>query len=228
MRAGLGTVAERGDDLHQSGRRGEARRAPEVHLLRQPDTERVVAHRSAGCVEARAGGYLLSVIAPGLRNAWGTAVGDRHRPRQRLLIFVDVRVLLAIFVIAIAFALYRRRWRLATAIVVTPIVAVVVERFLKRVFQRRYDGALAYPSGHTTLLVVLLGLAVVAVGVAAWTVAIAVVFGLLGALGLSVTFHYFTDTLGGLLLGTALVCLAVRAAGLDRCQPNCDPGHSSG
>ena len=38
--------------------------------------------------------------------------------------------------------------------------------------------------------------------------AIAVVVSVLGALGQAVTYHYFTDTVGAVLLGTAVVCVA--------------------
>ncbi len=51
---------------------------------------------------------------------------------------------------------------------------------------------------------------------------------LLAVLGQAFTYHYFTDTVGAALLTTALVCLAAWAAELDRCQPGCDRGHSSG
>lgn len=161
-------------------------------------------------------------------DGWFIRAGDDHLVLHRLLYFVDLRVLLGIFAVSVAVTLFRRRWRLAAAIVLTPIIAVVGERLAKRFFQRRYDGALAYPSGHTTLMVVLLGFAVIVAGVTVWTVAVATAYCLFGLLGLSVTFHYFTDTVGGVLLGTSLLCLAALAAGLDRCQPGCDPRHSDG
>ena len=92
---------------------------------------------------------------------------------------------------------------------VTPLVAVVAARFAKRVFGRYSDDALAYPSGHTTLAVVVLGLAVLVAGVAAWSVVLATVATVCGALGQAFTYHYFTDTIGAWFLGTALICLAV-------------------
>ena len=46
-------------------------------------------------------------------------------------------------------------------------------------------------------------------------------------LGQAVTYHYFTDTVGAVLLGTAVVCVAALAAKLDTCQPACDADHTS-
>ena len=56
----------------------------------------------------------------------------------------------------------------------------------------------------------------------------AVTVSLLGMLGQGVTYHYFTDTVGALLLGTAVVCVAALAAELDRRQPGCDADHTGG
>jgi len=92
--------------------------------------------------------------------------------------------------------------------VLTPVVAVQLARVCKRLFGRWKGDDLAYPSGHTTLMVVVLGMVVLAAGAQLWVVAASIGFGLLGMLGQAVTYHYFTDTVGGLLLGTSVVCAA--------------------
>jgi membrane-associated phospholipid phosphatase len=112
-----------------------------------------------------------------------------------------------------AFAVYRRRYDLAIATVVCPIVAMAFARVLKPVFGRAKGPGLAYPSGHATTIVVVMGMFVLVTGAAAWAVAVAVVYSVLGSLGVGVSFHYFTDTVGGLLLGTAIVCVAALVLG---------------
>jgi membrane-associated phospholipid phosphatase len=146
-----------------------------------------------------------------------TAVDDcfqryRHSPAHWLLFFTDPRVLTVVLVGCVGIALYRRRRRLAAVAVVSPFVAVAVVELLKRLFDRENGGALAYPSGHTTVTVVVLGIAVLVAGAALWAVLAAVVFCLLGMIGQGVTYHYFTDTIGAVLLGTAFVCVAARFA----------------
>jgi membrane-associated phospholipid phosphatase len=144
-----------------------------------------------------------------------TAVDDwfrqyRHSPAHWLLFFTDPRVLTVILAACVGVALYWRRWRLAAVAAVSPFVAVALVELLKRLFDRENGGALAYPSGHTTVAVVVLGIAVLMAGAALWAVGVAVVFCLLGMVGQGVTYHYFTDTIGALLLGTAIVCVVAR------------------
>jgi PAP2 superfamily protein len=127
----------------------------------------------------------------------------------------------------IAFAC-RRRWRLAALSVATPALALASEQTLKQVFGREKMGGLAYPSGHVALTIVVTSMAVILLGTAVWAVVAAIVINVLGLFGQAFTNHYFTDTIGAALLATALVGIAVRLAGLDRCQPRCDLDHSSG
>jgi hypothetical protein len=140
----------------------------------------------------------------------------RHSPAQWLLFFTDARVLALVLTAAVAVALYRRRWRLAAVMVVSPAVAVALVQLFKRLLDRQKDGYLAYPGGHVTVTVVVLGMVVLLAGAAVWAVLIAVTAVVLGMVGQAVTYHYFTDTVGGLLLGTAIVCVAAQ---LDMCQP---------
>jgi hypothetical protein len=155
-------------------------------------------------------------------------LGAAHPVLDDLLFFSDPRLLVALWSIALIVAGFRRRWRLSAVIAVLPLIAVVAARVCKRLFGRYSGDTLAYPSGHTTLAVVVLGLAVWVAGAAVWAFALAMAATVLAALGQSVTYHYFTDTVGALFLGTSLLCLAARPAKLDRCQPRCDPDHSSG
>jgi membrane-associated phospholipid phosphatase len=152
----------------------------------------------------------------------------RHGPAQWLLVFTDPRVLTLLLLGAAATAAYTRRWRLLAAAVLCPAVGLALEQLLKHLFGREKGGGLAYPSGHTTVMVIVLGMVVLAVGPRVWLLAVAAVYCLLGMIGQGATYHYFTDTVGALFLGTAVVCVAALAAGLDRCQPRCDPRHSDG
>jgi hypothetical protein len=136
-----------------------------------------------------------------------------HSPAHRLLFFTDPPVLALIVLATLAVALHRRQWRLAIATVLCPLLAMGLARLLKPLFARERSGAFAYPSGHTATVVVVMGMVVLVAGAALWAVLLAVVFCLLGIVGQAVTYHYFTDTVGALLLGTAIVCGAALTSG---------------
>mgnify|MGYP002137247464 FL=1 len=132
-----------------------------------------------------------------------------------LLFFTDPRVLMVMLVIAVGITLWLKRWRLAAVIALAPQLAVFIERGLKELFGRHKGGALAYPSGHTVLMVTVLGMIVVAAGAVLWSRVLAGVFVPLGMLGQAFTYHYFTDTVGALLFASSLVCLAARLATME-------------
>lgn len=130
-------------------------------------------------------------------------------------------VMIAVVLAAALGALWQRRWRVAVVVATFPPAAVLLARVLKVMFGREKGGSLAYPSGHTTLMVVALGMGLLVVGWRGWLVAAAAVWAALGILGLAATYHYFTDTVGAVLLGSSIVVVAVRIshrrpAGLQR------------
>jgi membrane-associated phospholipid phosphatase len=150
-----------------------------------------------------------------------------HSPARWLLFFTDPWVLTVALMFGIAVALHVRRNRLAWAMVISPLAGIVAAQALKRVIGRMKGDGLAYPSGHTTTVVIVMGMLVLLAGVAWWSVLVAAVVSILGMIGQGVTHHYFTDTVGGLLLGTAVVCVAATAIELDTRQPASDADHSS-
>ncbi len=160
---------------------------------------------------------------------WFSHAGKSHDGVDDLLLFTKPVLLAVMLLAALAVALFQRRWRLAAVVALTPAVGLAAVRILKPLFERsKGDAGLAYPSGHVTVMVAVVGMIVLVAGARVWVLVSAVAFALLGLTGQALTYHYFTDTIGAALLASALVCLAVRAAGLDRCQPRCDPDHSSG
>ncbi|GAS94503.1 uncharacterized protein RMCC_1469 [Mycolicibacterium canariasense] len=135
-----------------------------------------------------------------------------------MLYFTWGVAMLVLLAVAVLVALWRRRWRLAVVVALCPAVALIGSRVLKRLFGRSKGNgttwAYAYPSGHTTVVTTVTAMLVLAIGYAWWRVALAVVVSVIGGLGMAATdLHYLTDIFGGWLWATAMVCLAVLAAG---------------
>ena len=154
----------------------------------------------------------MVVLGVAVRNG-STSVDDwfhryGHGPARYLLFFTDPRVLVLIVLATLAVTNHRRQWRLAPATAVCPLLAMGLARLLKPVFGRLQGPAYAYPSGHTTTVVVVMGMVVLVAGTAVWAVLLAIAWCMLGLLGMAVTVHYFTDTVGAVLLGTSIVCMA--------------------
>lgn len=154
---------------------------------------------------------LMVLLGLGVRDGTPPVDGWFQRasntPLSWLLVFTDFHTAQALLLAAVAVSLYRRLWALIPVIVVVPVLAVLAARALKPVFGRFKEDALAYPSGHTTLMVVVLGMLILAVGVRRWLVWATLAFAALGILGQATTYHFFTDTVGALLLGTSMVCV---------------------
>lgn len=169
---------------------------------------------------------VLVMVALGLAVGRGTTGIDawfhhhEHNPARWLALLAAPPLLVAVLIAVVVVALHRRQWQLAVASVLAPVVGIAVVRLVKPLFERELGGGLAYPSGHITVTTVALGMVVLAAGCAAWSVLLAVVVSVLAVVGVGLTFHYFTDTIGGLLLGSALVCLAAWAIGLDSRKPD--------
>ena len=116
--------------------------------------------------------------------------------------------------IAVLIALVRRRWRLAVVVALCPLLSVILTRVLKPLFGRYKGDALAYPSGHTTVVLTVTAMLVVAAGYTVWVTVPAAVVAVIGGLSMAATdLHYLTDNIGSLFLASATVCLAILAAG---------------
>jgi hypothetical protein len=141
----------------------------------------------------------------------------RQTVLRYLLCFTDARVVLGLLLVVTAVVAYRRQWLVVGVMLVTPLAAVSVVTPLKLAFGRFKGDSLCFPSGHTTLMVVALGMVLLGLGGSLWRTVAAISWGVLGIIGISVTYHYFTDAVAAALLGSSFV--AVAAAIVDRCQP---------
>lgn len=135
----------------------------------------------------------------------------RDGPMGWLLFFTDYRTSQALMLAALVVAMSRRLWALVPLVVLVPYLGAQSADALKPLFGRMKGEGLAYPSGHTTVMIVVLGILLLAVGRRRWLIWAVAVFAVLGIIGQAVTYHYFTDAVGALLLGSSLVCLTAVA-----------------
>ena len=144
---------------------------------------------------------------------WFQRLGARMGEFRGDFLVFSYPPLVALVLVGVLTAVARRKqWWLLVAVAVSPPLAIAAVQVCKRVFGREKGGSLAYPSGHTTFLIVVMGLLVVVAGAAAWSLIAAVSVSLLGMFGQSVTYHYFTDTIGAALLATAVACVVALVA----------------
>lgn len=131
-----------------------------------------------------------------------------------MLYFSWALPMMVILGISVLIALVRRRWRLAVVVALCPVLSVIATRLLKPLFGRYKGDALAYPSGHTTVVITVMAMLVLAAGVSVWLLLVAGVITAIGGLSMAATdLHYLTDNIGAVFLASATVCLAVLAAG---------------
>ncbi len=122
--------------------------------------------------------------------------------------------------VAVLIALFRRRWRLARVVALCPPVSLILTRVLKPLFGRSTGDALAYPSGHTTVVITVMSMLVLAAGYRVWLMVAAGVVMVIGGLSMAATdLHYLTDNIGSMFLTSATVCLAILAAGPQAVAP---------
>ena len=134
-----------------------------------------------------------------------------------LVVLGDPRTVAGLTAALLVACLATRRWRGAVLVAVSvPAASVLTEDLLKPFIDRSYQGALDFPSGHSTAVftlatasaVLLAGPLRVRIGpaprlllaLAAFGVAVSVAIALVG-LG----YHYFTDTVAGATVGIAVV-----------------------
>jgi len=135
----------------------------------------------------------------------------RGGPLSWLLFFTDYRTAQVLMLTGVVVAIARRLWALAPLVVLVPYLGAEFARALKPIFGRMKGEGLAYPSGHTTVMIVVLGMLLLTAGRRRWLLWLAAAFAALGIVGQAVTYHYFTDAIGALLLGSSMVCLTAFA-----------------
>jgi undecaprenyl-diphosphatase len=162
-------------------------------------------------------GYSGQTVAGGLDGSIAAAVhhaiGEQTFAARLLTGPSEPLVIYPVIAFTVGVAVFRRWWSRAALAVVAPAVSVgLTELVFKPLVGRTYAGVLSYPSGHTVSTMSVFAVAALVVTVDWPAAARATVLGLLVvvwlvlAIGLvGMDYHYFTDTVGGLLLAIGVV-----------------------
>jgi undecaprenyl-diphosphatase len=146
-------------------------------------------------------------------------VGDQGPLASFLVSPTDGIVIYGVIATLIVVAIVTRRWEFAVLAVSSPLLCVLLtEVVFKPLFDRRFQGGLSYPSGHTVSFVSALSAALLivlalmagrpwllrALFMVAWFVlSVAAMVGLV-----AMNYHYPTDAVGGfcIAIGVVLPC----------------------
>lgn len=157
-----------------------------------------------------AGGSVPGRLDADLKTAIDGRLGGHPTVLDWLVLPTEPYLLIPAVLLVAVLSLRLGHRRDALLMVLGPLLAVLLNTWvLKPLFDRHYQGVLVYPSGHTVSLVsILTALALlVPAGAATRSVLVLGALGLLsacvGMIGLS--YHYFTDIVGGTLFGAAVV-----------------------
>jgi membrane-associated phospholipid phosphatase len=212
---------------------GERLRQPEARPLLAPGVRRAGAGLIALCVAVTV--FLGAQVAGQRRpdrldraiDHWVRAsLGWPPRLVSFLVEIGDPVPVTVITVALVVICLATRRWNGAVlAAVAGPAAALLTEALLKPLIDRTLRGMLSFPSGHTTGTFALAGVGLVLLAgpsrppLPAAARALLVLAGYLVATAVGVAMvdlgaHYFTDTVAGAAVGTAVVL--VTAFGIDR------------
>ena len=138
------------------------------------------------------------------------AVAPPTPATQVLATFSSSPVTYGVIAVTLGYAVWRRRWQVGALAALAPAMcALVTEVIAKPLVDRRHEGYLSYPSGHTVTSVAALTVLVLAIS-AGWPArqrlvagVVWVVLVVIVAAGLvAMNYHYPTDTIGG--VGVAL------------------------
>jgi membrane-associated phospholipid phosphatase len=229
-------------------------REPAGRPLLAPAARRMAAALVVACVAVTV--FLGAQFAQQRRADWldraidgrVQAVAGGHRGLLYQVIGIGDPIPVTLMTVALALAcLAARRYRGAVLAVAVPVASALTEVLLKPLIDRTKQGNLSYPSGHSTGMFALAGVCLILLAgpsrpriPAAWRAFLALAAYLaataVAAAMVGLGAHYFTDTVAGAAVGTAVVL--VTAFALDRfgraeqrqspvCQPAPEPARLS-